>query len=188
MIGGSSPAKGWKIFTTPPRPDRLWGATQPPIHWIPWFRSLGVKRPGREADHLPPSSAEFKNTWSYTSTTQNTFMAWCSVKAQGQICLYLTAPLVVPTLISCANLVFFCEPFFFFFLKINEVRFELRVKDGCRWTDTDQNVDRSLDLDIEPQLRLSSLWFWAGFPGNCDTSPESGRILAQVENYRFYSS
>jgi hypothetical protein len=30
--------------------------------------SLGVKRPGREADHSPPSSAEVKNAWNYTST------------------------------------------------------------------------------------------------------------------------
>jgi hypothetical protein len=30
--------------------------------------SLGVKSPGREADHLHPSSAEVKNAWSYTST------------------------------------------------------------------------------------------------------------------------
>jgi len=30
--------------------------------------SLGVKRPGREADQLPPFSAEVKNAWSYTST------------------------------------------------------------------------------------------------------------------------
>jgi hypothetical protein len=28
----------------------------------------GVKRPGREADHSPPSSVEVKNVWSYTST------------------------------------------------------------------------------------------------------------------------
>jgi hypothetical protein len=28
----------------------------------------GVKRPGRGADHPPPSSAEVKNEWSYTST------------------------------------------------------------------------------------------------------------------------
>jgi hypothetical protein len=28
----------------------------------------GVKRPGREADHSPPSDAEVKNAWSYTST------------------------------------------------------------------------------------------------------------------------
>jgi hypothetical protein len=30
--------------------------------------SLRVKRPGREADHSPPSSAEVKNAWSYTFT------------------------------------------------------------------------------------------------------------------------
>jgi hypothetical protein len=30
--------------------------------------SLGVKRPGRVADHTPPSSAMVKNAWSYTST------------------------------------------------------------------------------------------------------------------------
>jgi len=37
-------------------------------------------RPGREADHLPASSTEEKNAWSYTSTPQYTFMAWCLVK------------------------------------------------------------------------------------------------------------
>jgi hypothetical protein len=36
------------------------GATQPPIQWIPGDLSLGVKRPGREADHSPPSSDEVK--------------------------------------------------------------------------------------------------------------------------------
>jgi len=35
---------------------------------VPWALSLGVKRPGREADHSPPSSTEVKNAWSYTST------------------------------------------------------------------------------------------------------------------------
>jgi hypothetical protein len=34
----------------------------------------------READHSPPSSAEVKNAWSYTSTPQYAFMAWCLVK------------------------------------------------------------------------------------------------------------
>jgi hypothetical protein len=28
----------------------------------------GKARPGNEADHSPPSSAEVKNAWSYTST------------------------------------------------------------------------------------------------------------------------
>jgi hypothetical protein len=37
--------------------------------------SLGVKRPGREADHSHKSSAEVKNAWSYTSTLRYAFMA-----------------------------------------------------------------------------------------------------------------
>jgi hypothetical protein len=42
-------------------PDRLRGPTQPPLRWVPGTLSPGVKRPGREADHSPPSSAEVKN-------------------------------------------------------------------------------------------------------------------------------
>jgi hypothetical protein len=42
--------------------------------------SLKVKRPKSEADHSPPSSAEIKNAWSYTSIPQYVFMAWCLVK------------------------------------------------------------------------------------------------------------
>jgi hypothetical protein len=30
------------------------------VKWVPGALSLGVKRPGREADHSPPSSAEVK--------------------------------------------------------------------------------------------------------------------------------
>jgi hypothetical protein len=36
--------------------------------------------PGSEADHSPPSSAEVKNEWNYTSTPQYVFMVWCLVK------------------------------------------------------------------------------------------------------------
>jgi hypothetical protein len=36
------------------------GPTQPPIPWVLGALSLGVKWPGREADHSPPSSAEVK--------------------------------------------------------------------------------------------------------------------------------
>jgi hypothetical protein len=42
--------------------------TQPPIQWVPGALSLGIKQPWREADHSPPSSADVKNAWSYTST------------------------------------------------------------------------------------------------------------------------
>jgi hypothetical protein len=36
---------------------------------------VGVKRPVREADHSPPTSAEVKNAWSYTSTRAYVFVA-----------------------------------------------------------------------------------------------------------------
>jgi hypothetical protein len=36
------------------------GFTQPPIQWVQGSLSLGVKRPGREAGHSPPSSIEVK--------------------------------------------------------------------------------------------------------------------------------
>jgi hypothetical protein len=36
--------------------------------------SPGVKRPGREADHSPPTSAEVNKTWIYTSTPPYVFM------------------------------------------------------------------------------------------------------------------
>jgi len=36
------------------------GPTQPPIQWVPGAPPLGVKRPGREADHSLPSRAEVK--------------------------------------------------------------------------------------------------------------------------------
>jgi len=42
----------------------------------------GVKRPRRETDSSLPTSAEFKNTWSYTSAHPCVFMAWCSVFAE----------------------------------------------------------------------------------------------------------
>jgi hypothetical protein len=51
------------------------GSTQPPIQWVPGALSRGVKRPGREADHSPPASAEVKKTWIYTSTPPYAFMA-----------------------------------------------------------------------------------------------------------------
>jgi hypothetical protein len=34
--------------------------TQPLIQWVPGALSLGVKRPGREADDLPPPSTKVK--------------------------------------------------------------------------------------------------------------------------------
>jgi hypothetical protein len=74
------------LFTTASR--TALGPTQPPIQWVPAAFSLGVKRPGREVDHLPPSSAEVKNASSYTSTPQYVFMAWCLVKHRDNFTFY----------------------------------------------------------------------------------------------------
>jgi hypothetical protein len=50
------------------------GPTQPPIQWVPAVFSPGTKRPGREAEHSPPTTAEDKKTWIYTYTPQYVFM------------------------------------------------------------------------------------------------------------------
>jgi hypothetical protein len=48
---------GSRILSSPCRPDRLWGH----LSLLGLF-PVGVKQPGREADHSPPNSAEFKTT------------------------------------------------------------------------------------------------------------------------------
>jgi hypothetical protein len=57
---GSIPSKG-KIFlfSTASRPAL--GPTQPSIQYVLGALSPGVKQPGREADHSPPSIAGLKN-------------------------------------------------------------------------------------------------------------------------------
>jgi hypothetical protein len=50
-------------------------STQPPIKRVSGALSPGVKRLGREADHSPPTSAEVKKMWTYTSTIPYVFMA-----------------------------------------------------------------------------------------------------------------
>jgi hypothetical protein len=57
---------GFFLFFTAFRP--VLGPNQPPIQWVPGVLSPEVKRPGRETDHSPPSNAEVRNAWRYTST------------------------------------------------------------------------------------------------------------------------
>jgi hypothetical protein len=61
---GFESRQGLGIFlsTTASRPTL--GPTQPSIHWVPGALSLGIKRPGYEADHSPPSNGEVKNALS----------------------------------------------------------------------------------------------------------------------------
>jgi hypothetical protein len=53
---------------------------------VPGALSLRVKRPGREANHSSPSSAEVMNALSYSSTPPYVFMAWSLIK--HRICLH----------------------------------------------------------------------------------------------------
>jgi hypothetical protein len=49
------------------------------------------KRPGREADRSPPSSAEVKKLWSYTSTPPYVLIAWCLIKDRGNFTSFRNA-------------------------------------------------------------------------------------------------
>jgi hypothetical protein len=91
MIGvlGFDFRRGLGIFLFTAASRTVLGPTQPPIQWVPGALSPGVKRPGREADHSPPSSAEVKNAWSYTSNPQHVFMAWCLVKHRTTYRIYV---------------------------------------------------------------------------------------------------
>jgi hypothetical protein len=59
---GSIPGGGQRIFPLTSVFMPALGPTQPPVQWVPGVLSPGVKaRPGRDADHSPPSSAEVEN-------------------------------------------------------------------------------------------------------------------------------
>jgi hypothetical protein len=53
---GSIPGKG-KIFLVSTASTPALGPTQPPTEWLPRTFSPGLRRLGREADHLAQSSA-----------------------------------------------------------------------------------------------------------------------------------
>jgi hypothetical protein len=51
----------------------------------------GGKTAGSEADHSPPSSAEVKNAWIYTSTPQYIFISWRLIKLRGNFTFKFTS-------------------------------------------------------------------------------------------------
>jgi hypothetical protein len=69
---------GQEIFLYSKASRRALRTTQPPIRCVPWTHFPVVKRPEREADHSPPSSAEIKNGGA-TPTLSRVFTAWCLI-------------------------------------------------------------------------------------------------------------
>jgi hypothetical protein len=57
-----------RIFSFPRRPYRLRGPSNP-LSIVHRGLFPGVKRPGLEADHSPPASADVKEMWIYKSTS-----------------------------------------------------------------------------------------------------------------------
>jgi hypothetical protein len=57
------------------------------IKWVAGALIPGIERPWREADHSSPSNAEVKKVWSYSSTPQFVFMAWCLSKRRDNVAL-----------------------------------------------------------------------------------------------------
>jgi hypothetical protein len=54
--------RGQRIFPLASVSRPALGPTQTPLQWVPEVLSAGVKaRPGRDADHSPPSSVEVEN-------------------------------------------------------------------------------------------------------------------------------
>jgi hypothetical protein len=64
------------------------GPTQPPIQWVPGALSLGVKRPGSEADHSHPPSAEV-NAWAELYIYSPHTPSWRGAELKKSTCITL---------------------------------------------------------------------------------------------------
>jgi hypothetical protein len=90
MIGVRFPV-GAGNLSSPPLPDRLWAnPASYPLVTGGYFP--GVKRPRREADHLPPSSAEVEESVKLYLHSQYVFMVWCLVKHRDNFTFYPPYP------------------------------------------------------------------------------------------------
>jgi len=106
----------------------LW-PTQSPIQYVPWTFSPEVKRPEREADHSPPSSAEIKNVWSYISPLSislhglvlnektDLFTAWYLVKHRDYLTFSFTV--IISYIKFCSGLIFWMLLIFNFTQHLN---------------------------------------------------------------------
>jgi hypothetical protein len=63
------------------------GQVLKPIH-APIQRVTGIKRPGREAEHSPPSQADDKNEWKCASIPIYAFIAWTGTALDFELCWF----------------------------------------------------------------------------------------------------
>ena len=68
MIQGLNPNRDKTFLSNPICTDWLWSPPNLPIEWMPGAICTGIKRPGREADYSPASTADVKNVWRYMSS------------------------------------------------------------------------------------------------------------------------
>jgi hypothetical protein len=81
--------RGKKYFSTPQRPDQLLRPTQPPIQCVPRDFSLGVKRPEREDDLSPPSSARSRMVELYLHSPLRIYcVVLCSLSTRKTLSFY----------------------------------------------------------------------------------------------------
>ena len=66
-IRGSNPGRGKWLSSSPNRPDRIWGPFSPLLSGY-WGSFPGVKRPERDVDYAPPSSARLRMSGAVTLT------------------------------------------------------------------------------------------------------------------------
>jgi hypothetical protein len=81
----------WDFSPSPLRQDLLWVPSSLLYNGYWGILPPGIKRLEHESDHSPPASAEVKNAWSYTFTSQYVLMAWYLVKHRESRCTSLSS-------------------------------------------------------------------------------------------------
>jgi hypothetical protein len=99
------PRDRWTVLRDLPGPETVFlpavynddrWSTQPTIQFVPNPLPPGIKQPGCESDHSPPSSAGVNNRWIYMSTPTYVWTARFLIKHNEDLYLY---PL--PSIIYC---------------------------------------------------------------------------------------
>jgi hypothetical protein len=85
---GFESRQGLRIFLFSTVSRLALGPTQPPIQLVAGALSLGVKRPGREADHSLYLMPRSRISRAIPPLPQYVFTAWCSLKAHEQLYIF----------------------------------------------------------------------------------------------------